>query len=59
MAPQTTITAEATSSRPANITDTSIADASSSTDVKWLRENMQQLMDNQAEMKEQLNAQKH
>jgi len=45
MAPQA-LTTKATSSRPANITDTSIMDISSSADVEWLRENMQQLMDN-------------
>jgi len=45
MAPQALIT-EATLSRPADVTDTSMVDASSSADVKWLRENMQQLMDN-------------
>jgi len=53
MAPQISTT-KATSSRLANITNTSITDASSSTDTKWLRENMQQLIDNQAVMKEQL-----
>ena len=45
MAPQALMT-EVTSSRPADITDTSLADASNSADVEWLRENMQQLMDN-------------
>jgi len=45
MAPQA-LTTKATSSRPADIIDTSMADTSNSTDVKWLRENMQQLMDN-------------
>jgi len=49
-------TTKATSSRLADVTDTSIADASSSADVEWLRENMQQLIDNQAKIKEQLNA---
>jgi len=37
---------KATSSRLANITDTSMVDVSNSADVEWLRENMQQLMDN-------------
>jgi len=41
MAPQTTITAEATSSRPADITDTSITDISSNIEISWLRENVQ------------------
>ena len=54
MAPKTAPTTM-TSSRPTDVTDTSIADASS-TDTEWLRENMQQLIDNQAVMKEQLNA---
>jgi len=45
MAPQAPTT-KATSSRQADITDTSMADTSSSADVEWLRENMQQLMDN-------------
>jgi len=35
-----------------------MADASSA-DTKWLRENMQQIIDNQAVIKEQLDAQKH
>ena len=48
-----------TLSRPTDVTDTSMANASSSTDVEWLRENMQQLIDNQVAMKEQLNAGKH
>jgi len=52
------LTTEAILSRPADVTDTSIADTSS-TDTKWLRENMQQLIDNQAVMKQQLNKQKH
>jgi len=52
MAPKTTPTT-ATLSRPTDITDTSMADTSS-TDTEWLRENMQQLIDNQAVMKEQL-----
>ena len=50
-----TMTAKATSSRPANVTDTSIADISSSAEISWLRENIQQLMDNQVVIKEQLN----
>ena len=37
---------KATLSRPADITDTSIADISNSAEVLWLRENVQQLMDN-------------
>jgi len=37
---------EVTSSRPTNVTDTSIADASSSADAEWLRENMQQMINN-------------
>ena len=53
------LTTKATLSRPADITDTSMADASNSTDTEWLRENMQQLIDNQAVMKEQLDTQKH
>ena len=36
-----------------------MADASSSTDVEWLREQMQQVVDNQAVLKEQLDEQKH
>jgi len=52
-------TTKATSSRPANETDTSMTDASNSADTEWLRENMQQLIDNQAVIKEQLDAQKH
>jgi len=36
-----------------------MADAMTSADTKWLKENMQQLMDNQAVMKEQLDAQRH
>ena len=40
------MTAETTSSRPANITDTSMTDTSSNTEISWLRENVQQLMDN-------------
>ena len=39
MAPQAPMT-KATSSRPADVTDTSMADVSSSADVEWLRENM-------------------
>ena len=57
MAPQAPTT-KVTLSRPANITDISIADTSSANN-KWLRENMQQLIDNQVVMKEQLDAQKH
>jgi len=34
-------------------------DINSSAEISWLRENIQQLMDNQAVIKEQLNAQKH
>jgi len=45
MAPQAPIM-EATSSRPANITDTSIKDTNSGGNVMWLRENVQQLIDN-------------
>ena len=40
MAPQA-LTTKATSSRPTNVTDTSMADASNSADTEWLRENMQ------------------
>ena len=58
MAPQA-LTTKATSSRQADITDTSIVDTSSSTDVEWLRENMQQPIDNQAAIKEQLDIKKH
>ena len=58
MAPQALMT-EATSSRPVNVTDTSIADTSSSADIEWLRENMQQMIDNQAVMKKQLDAWKY
>jgi len=58
MAPQAPIT-EATSSRPADITDTNIADTTTSADTEWLKENMQQLIDNQAVIKEQLDAQRH
>ena len=46
MAPQMITIVKATSSRLANIIDTSITDASSSTEVLWLRENIQQLIDN-------------
>ena len=52
------LTTKVTLSRPVDITDTSIADTSSA-DAKWLRENMQQLVDNQAAIKKQLNMQKH
>ena len=45
MAPQAPTT-KATSSRQANITDTSMTDINSSTDIKWLREQMQQVVDN-------------
>jgi len=58
MAPQALIT-KVTSSRPANVTDISIEDATTSADTKWLKKNMQQLMDNQAVIKEQLNIQKY
>jgi len=44
MALKTALTT-ATSSRLTDITDTSITDTNSA-DTKWLRENMQQLMDN-------------
>ena len=47
-----------TLNRPTDMTDTSIVDINN-TDAEWLRENMQQLIDNQAVIKEQLNAQKH
>jgi len=57
MAPQASTT-KATLSRQANKTDTSIVDINSA-DTKWLKENMQQLMDNQALMKEQLNTHKY
>ena len=58
MAPKTTLTT-VTSSRPTDITDTSMANISSNADTKWLRENMQQLIDNQVVIKEQLDTQKH
>jgi len=45
MAPQAFVTAEVTSSKPADVTDTSIEDVSNA-DVLWLRANIQQLMDN-------------
>ena len=45
MAPQTTIIVKATSNRPADVTDISMENISS-TDVLWLKENIQQLMDN-------------
>jgi len=54
MAPQASTT-EATLSRPADVTDTSIINTSSSADVTWLRENIQQLINNQVILKEQLN----
>jgi len=46
MTPQTTMTAEATLSKPADITDTNIADINNNAEISWLRENVQQLMDN-------------
>jgi len=58
MAPQTPMT-KTTSSRPADVTDTSIENVMTSADTKWLKENIQQLMDNQAVMKEQLDTQKY
>jgi len=58
MAPCTPIT-KATLSRQADVTDTSMADAMTSADTKWLKENMQQLMDNQVVIKKQLDAQRH
>ena len=58
MAPQASTT-KATSNRPADITDTSMADTITSADTKWLKENMQQLMDNQVVIKKQLDAQRH
>jgi len=45
MAPQTPTT-KATSSRLINETDTSMTDATTNTDTEWLKENMQQLIDN-------------
>jgi len=57
MAPQA-LTTKATSSRPVDVTDTSMADVSSA-DTEWIRENMQQLIDNQVVIKQQLNEQKH
>jgi len=39
MAPQA-LTTKATSSRPADITDTSMADITTSADTEWLKENM-------------------
>jgi len=53
------LTTKATLSRLANITDTSMTDASSSADIEWLKENMQQLIDNQAVIKEQFDMQKY
>ena len=50
---------KATSSRPADITDTNMSDATTSADTEWLKENMQQLIDNQVVIKEQLDAQRH
>jgi len=47
-----TITVKATLSRPANVTDTSMINVSSSVEVSWLRENIQQLIDNQVMIKE-------
>ena len=44
-------TTKATLNRPADRTDTSIVDTSSA-DTEWLRENMQQLIDNQIVMKQ-------
>jgi len=44
MAPQV-LTTKATLNRPADRTDTNIINTSS-TDTKWLRENMQQLINN-------------
>jgi len=44
-------TTKATSSRLVDVTDTSIVNVSSSADVKWLRENMQQVINNQVVMK--------
>ena len=58
MALQTHPITEAILSRPADITNINIKNASN-TDVLWLKENVQQLMDNQVVIKEQLNAQKH
>ena len=58
MAPQTTTTAKATSNRPADITDTSMEDTSNA-DILWLKENIQQLINNQAVIKEQLNTTKY
>jgi len=43
-------------SRPAGETDTNMADTMTSADTEWLKENMQQLIDNQAVIKEQLDA---
>jgi len=57
MAPQASTT-KATLSRPAGKTDTSMTDASN-TNIEWLRENMQQLIDNQVVMKQQLDKQKY
>jgi len=57
MLPKATLTT-ATTSRLADVQNTSIEDTSS-TDIAWLKENVQQLIDNQAVIKEQLNAQKH
>jgi len=50
MAPQA-LTTKVTLSRQADITNTSITNASNA-DTEWLRENMQQLIDNQAVMKQ-------
>ena len=45
MAPQVSTT-KATLSRLAGKTDTSMADTTTSADTEWLKENMQQLIDN-------------
>ena len=57
MSPKVTPTT-ATTSRSTDIQDTSIENTSN-IDIAWLKENIQQLMDNQAVIKEQLNTQKH
>ena len=57
MAPQAP-TIKATSNRPADITGISIKNTNN-IDIMWLKENIQQLMDNQTVIKKQLNTKKH
>ena len=53
MAPQA-LTIEMILSKLADVIDISMADTSN-TNTKWFRKNMQQLIDNQAMMKQQFN----